>query len=75
MILSSTVFGNGPVIIILHGLFGESKNWMSIGKALQSNFEIHLVDQRNHGNSFHHPQHDYRDLAEDLNNYIQKKKN
>ena len=45
MILSSTVLGNGPVVIILHGLFGESKNWMSIGKELQSNFEIHLVDQ------------------------------
>ena len=57
--------------IILHGLFGESKNWNSIANELASNFEIHLIDQRNHGKSFHHDEHNYIVLAEDIYNYIQ----
>ena len=73
MILSSIVIGKGPVLIILHGLFGEGRNWMGIAKELQSNFEIHLIDQRNHGNSFHDPKHHYLILADDLNNYIEQK--
>ncbi len=73
MMLESKIIGsgNGPVLIILHGLFGESKNWISVAKLLSSDFEIHLIDQRNHGESFHNTQHNYLVLAEDLNNYIQ----
>ena len=70
MILSSTVLGSGNPLIILHGLFGESKNWNSIAKEMSSDFEVHLIDQRNHGNSFHHEQHNYIALANDLYNYI-----
>ena len=70
MILSSTVLGSGNPLIILHGLFGESKNWNSIAKEMYSDFEVHLIDQRNHGNSFHHDQHNYIALANDLYNYI-----
>ena len=70
MILSSTVLGSGNPLIILHGLFGESKNWNSIAKEMSSDFEVHLIDQRNHGNSFHHDQHNYIALANDLYNYI-----
>ena len=76
MMLESNIIGsgNGPVLIILHGLFGESKNWISVAKLLSSNFEIHLIDQRNHGESFHHIEHNYLILATDLNNYIEEKK-
>ena len=70
MILSSTVLGSGYPLIILHGLFGESKNWNSIAKEMSSDFEVHLIDQRNHGNSFHHEEHNYIVLANDLYNYI-----
>jgi len=70
MILSSTVLGSGNPLIILHGLFGESKNWNSIAKEMSSDFEVHLIDQRNHGNSFHHEEHNYIVLANDLYNYI-----
>tara|TARA_Y100001968_G_scaffold330183_1_gene381322 strand:- start:5857 stop:6624 length:768 start_codon:yes stop_codon:yes gene_type:complete len=71
MILSSSIFGKGNPIIILHGLFGESKNWNSIANELAFNFEVHLIDQRNHGKSFHHDEHNYIALAEDVYNYIQ----
>ena len=70
MILSSTVLRSGNPLIILHGLFGESKNWNSIAKEMSSDFEVHLIDQRNHGNSFHHEEHNYIVLANDLYNYI-----
>ena len=70
MILSSTVLGSGNPLLILHGLFGESKNWNSIAKEMSSDFEVHLIDQRNHGDSFHHQEHNYEILANDLYNYI-----
>jgi len=73
MILSSSIIGMGEPVIILHGLFGESKNWHSIATELASSFEVHLIDQRNHGNSFHHKEHNYIVLAEDLNHYIEEK--
>ena len=74
MIISSKITGRGPVVIILHGLFGEGRNWLSVANELKSNFEVHLIDQRNHGNSFHHFEHNYFVLAEDLYNYIKEKK-
>ena len=59
-------FGEGPVLIILHGLYGMSDNWLSIGKALSEHFEVYLPDQRNHGRSPHDPRHDYNALRDDL---------
>ena len=73
MILSSTVIGGGPVVVILHGLFGEGKNWLSIAKEISNHFEVHLIDQRNHGNSFHSMEHNYEVMALDLDKYIKSK--
>ena len=51
--------GSGDPFVILHGLYGSSDNWYSIGRELGINNEVYLVDQRNHGNSPHHPEHNY----------------
>jgi esterase len=59
-------FGRGPALIILHGLYGSSDNWFSIGKKLSQHFEIFLVDQRNHGKSPHSEEHNYTLLKNDL---------
>jgi len=72
MILSSNILGSGPVLIILHGLFGEGKNWLTIGQVLSKNHEVHLIDQRNHGISFHHVDHNYQVMSEDLVYYLDK---
>ena len=61
--------GQGKPLIILHGLFGSSDNWLSVAKSMTNNFEIILPDQRNHGNSFHHPEHTYTDLINDITNF------
>lgn len=65
-------FGDGPPFIILHGLYGSSDNWVSTGRKLSANYEVYLVDQRNHGKSPHSPQHNYHLLKEDLLEFMDK---
>ena len=62
------VHGTGSQkLVVLHGLFGSGDNWRSIAqKYLQSEFEVYLIDQRNHGRSFHHVVHSYEALANDV---------
>jgi esterase len=62
--------GSGDPIIILHGLYGSSDNWHSIGRKLADDFSVYLIDQRNHGHSPHHPEHNYEVLREDLKAFI-----
>ena len=72
MILHSKILGESSrTLIILHGLFGSLDNWFSIGKELSSNFQVHLVDLRNHGKSFHSSEYNYQLMSKDLYNYIQ----
>ena len=70
MNLSFRKIGTGEPLIILHGLFGSSDNWYTIGKALSEHFEVYLIDQRNHGNSPHDAVHTYQALADDLNDFM-----
>jgi len=70
MILHSNILGEGKPFVILHGFLGMSDNWKTLGrKFAEQNFEVHLVDQRNHGRSFHDIGFDYETLVEDLKNY------
>lgn len=68
--LHSTIIGSGPPLLILHGYFGMSDNWKALGNKFAENFEVHLIDQRNHGRSFHTDDFDYELLIEDLQGYI-----
>jgi esterase len=65
--------GEGKPLIILHGLFGASDNWLSIGKVLSEHFEVYLLDQRNHGQSFHDPEHNFEVMADDLARFIENR--
>lgn len=58
--------GNGRPMIILHGLFGSSDNWLTISRRLESDFRIFLPDLRNHGQSPHTQSHSYEDMTADL---------
>ena len=71
MKLYSKIYGKGDPLIILHGLFGMSDNWNSIGKRISNYFEVHLVDLRNHGKSPHDSQFNYQVMTEDIKLYIQ----
>jgi len=62
--------GKGYPIIILHGLYGMSDNWMTIARILSVNNEIWLPDLRNHGHSPHADIHTYESLSMDVVEFI-----
>jgi esterase len=63
-------YGSGPPLIILHGLFGSSDNWVSIAKSISDRFTVFLPDLRNHGQSPHSQVHDYNSMKEDLHDLV-----
>lgn len=71
-ILNSKILGQGSPLLILHGFLGMSDNWKTVGsKYADAGYEVHLIDQRNHGSSFWSNEFNYDVLAEDLNRYMQ----
>ena len=70
MILHSQIIGNGKPFVILHGFLGMGDNWKSLANRFAENgFEVHLLDQRNHGRSFHSDDFNYKLLSYDLKAY------
>ena len=66
----SNIIGEGHPFIILHGFLGMGDNWKTLAKQFSTlGFQVHLVDQRNHGRSFHDSEFNYEVLAEDLQAY------
>ena len=61
--------GNPPMII-LHGLFGSSDNWMPQAKLLSPSYRVFAIDQLNHGQSPHTDAFDYKSMVSDLNELI-----
>ncbi len=58
--------GNQP-LIILHGIFGNSDNWVSYGKRIaDEGFDVIIPDQRNHGLSPHSDVFNYLAMTDDL---------
>ena len=64
--LNYKVLGEGEPLIILHGLFGMLDNWATVGKNLADRYKVYLIDQRNHGKSFHSSINNYDVLSDDL---------
>ncbi|HPR31753.1 MAG TPA: alpha/beta fold hydrolase [Prolixibacteraceae bacterium] len=58
--------GEGLPLVILHGLYGSSDNWMSIARMLAHRYRVISVDLRNHGQSPHDPVHTYQAMVTDL---------
>lgn len=59
-------FGTGEAVVILHGLFGQSDNWTSIARKLGENYCVYTFDLRNHGQSGHSDEMNYRVMALDV---------
>jgi len=74
MLLHHRILGEGPALIILHGLFGSLNNWQTLGRRFASGRSVHLLDQRNHGRSPHDPRHDYDALAADVLEYMDQQR-
>ncbi len=60
----------GQNLVILHGLFGSSDNWMSVAKKLEEEYQIHTLDLRNHGQSPWSDDWDYEVMSEDIQEFI-----
>lgn len=70
MELNYKKLGHGQPLIILHGLMGMLDNWQTPAKFFSDEYEVYLVDQRNHGKSPHSNEFNYDVLAEDLYEFI-----
>ena len=74
MKLNFKKLGDGKPLLILHGLFGSSDNWGTLGKKFSKNNSVYLIDLRNHGRSPHSNQMTYSDMAHDLLELIKDEK-
>ena len=71
MKLFSRIYGEGRPLIILHGLFGMSDNWQTHAKNYAAlGFQVHVLDQRNHGQSPSSDKLSYQLMADDLLEYL-----
>ncbi len=61
---SRTLGESGPRVVFVHGLFGQGRNWTTIGKGLAGSHRVTLVDLPNHGHSPWTDRVDYLDMAE-----------
>ena len=70
MKLHSNIIGEGKPLLILHGFLGMGDNWKTLAKQFsEDGYQVHLIDQRNHGRSPHSDDFSYELLAEDLKDY------
>ena len=62
--------GGGPPLVMLHGLFGSSDNWLGVAPALAENFHVFALDLRNHGRSTHDAEMNYLLMARDVEAFL-----
>ncbi len=72
MKLYSKIYGDkAQDLIIIHGLFGMSDNWNSLGKQFSEYCRVHLIDLRNHGRSPHAEDFNYDVMCGDVLEYME----
>lgn len=71
MILNFKEFGAGFPLVVIHGLYGSSDNWVSIARVLAARFRVIVPDMRNHGRSPHSQVQTYQAMVDDLYHLFQ----
>jgi pimeloyl-ACP methyl ester carboxylesterase len=61
--------GEGPPLLILHGVFGSGDNWLTVSKNFSPFFNVFLLDQRNHGRSPQTEEFGYDLLVQDVKDF------
>lgn len=61
--LNTRIQGDGPAVVILHGLFGSGTNWNRIARDLATDHLVVTMDLPNHGQSPHVEHMSYPDMA------------
>ena len=59
-------------MVIIHGLYGSSDNWINIGKRLAEKHTVYMLDQRNHGRSPKADSHTFNDMRNDLLEFFEQ---
>lgn len=59
-------------MVIIHGLYGSSDNWVIISKKLAERYTVYSIDLRNHGQSPHDPMHTYDAMKRDLAGFFEE---
>jgi len=68
------VEGTGKQIVIVHGLYGSSDNWLTVAKKLSIEYKVFMIDQRNHGRSPKSDEFNYEVLTKDLADFFDQQK-
>lgn len=63
--------GEGQPLILLHGIFGSSDNWLTQARMLSTGFRTYALDLRNHGQAPHDEVFDYPVMAADVLEFIE----
>ena len=66
MILNVSEAGDGPPLVLLHGLFGAARNLGLLTRAFSPSFRVFALDLRNHGDSPRGDVMDYATMAVDV---------
>lgn len=68
--LYSKIEGQGTPLLIIHGFLGSSDNWKTLGGQFAENgYQVHMLDLRNHGKSFHSDVFNYSSMVQDVVEY------
>ncbi len=63
--------GNPKKLVIIHGFLGLSDNWKTLStQYANQGFEVHAVEMRNHGKSFHSDVFNYEVMVQDVIQYL-----
>ena len=71
MLLHSRIEGEGKPFLIIHGFLGMSDNWKTLSAQFASlGYQVHSLDMRNHGKSFHSSDFSYEVMVQDVKEYV-----
>lgn len=66
----SKIEGEGKAFLIIHGFLGMADNWKTLGTQFaESGYEVHILEMRNHGKSFHSDEFSYELMVQDVLEY------
>jgi pimeloyl-ACP methyl ester carboxylesterase len=58
--------GDGPPLILLHGLTGYARSWDETAAAMTATHHVYALDQRGHGDSDHTPDYSVQSFGRDV---------
>jgi esterase len=62
--------GDGPPLVMLHGLTGHARTWDHTAAALSGRYHVLALDQRGHGDTEWAPEYGFAPMAQDLLGFL-----